>query len=340
MRNHPDDEAGCDRRAAASRDRLGDGARRSRCSTRAADTASTSRSSARVRRGSRARIGSRCAGHGVTIFDARAKPGGLNEYGIAAYKTVDDFAQREVEWLLVDRRHRDEDGVIARARHHARRAAQATTMPCFSASASAACSALALDGEALAGVLNAVDFIEQVRQAEDLATVPVGRRVVVIGGGNTAVDAAVQSRKLGAESVTMVYRRGVEKMSATWAEQEFAQTNGVTLVTHARPVRLASARGGQRARASSSSVGSGERFMIEADMVLKAIGQTLVPIGLDRRAADARRQPHRHRREPPDDARESLGGRRLRDARRTRPHRAGRAGRQARGGIDRCVVRS
>ena len=69
-------------------------------------------------------------------------------------------------------------------------------------------------------------------------TVPVGRRVVVIGGGNTAVDAAVQSRKLGATSVTMVYRRGVEHMSATWAEREFAQTNGVTLVTHARPVRL------------------------------------------------------------------------------------------------------
>ncbi len=79
----------------------------------------------------------------------------------------------------------------------------------------------------MSGVMNAVDFIEALRSARDFGTVPVGRRVVVIGGGNTAVDAAVQSRKLGAASVTMVYRRGVESMSATWAEREFAQTNGV-----------------------------------------------------------------------------------------------------------------
>jgi glutamate synthase (NADPH/NADH) small chain len=143
--------------------------------------------------------------------------------------------------------------------------------------------ALALEGEALSGVMNAVDFIEQVRQANDLATVAVGRRVVVIGGGNTAVDAAVQSRKLGAASVTMVYRRGVESMSATWAEREFAQTQGVTLITHARPVRLlgsdGTVTGVEFERATSD--GSVERFTLDADMVLKAIGQTLVTIGLD-----------------------------------------------------------
>jgi glutamate synthase (NADPH/NADH) small chain len=138
--------------------------------------------------------------------------------------------------------------------------------------------ALALEGEALGGVMNAVDFIEQVRQADDLATVPVGRRVVVIGGGNTAVDAAVQSRKIGAMSVTMVYRRGVEDMSATWAEREFAQMNGVTLVTHAKPVRLVGIDG----QVSGVEFERGqERFTIEADMVLKAIGQTLVAVGLD-----------------------------------------------------------
>jgi glutamate synthase (NADPH/NADH) small chain len=138
--------------------------------------------------------------------------------------------------------------------------------------------ALALDGESLGGVVNAVDFIEQVRQADDLASVPIGRRVVVIGGGNTAVDAAVQSRKLGATSVTMVYRRGIEHMSATWAEREFAQMNGVTLVTHARPVRLSGA-GGQVTGVEFER--GTERFTIDADMVLKAIGQTLVQIGLD-----------------------------------------------------------
>jgi dihydropyrimidine dehydrogenase (NAD+) subunit PreT len=132
-------------------------------------------------------------------------------------------------------------------------------------------------------VLNAVDFIEQVRQASDLATVPVGRRVVVIGGGNTAVDAAVQSRKLGATTVTMVYRRGVETMSATWAEREFAQSQSVTLITHAKPIRLQGSDGNVTGVEFERTSAEGtEHFMLEADMVLKAIGQTLVAVGVER----------------------------------------------------------
>jgi glutamate synthase (NADPH/NADH) small chain len=107
--------------------------------------------------------------------------------------------------------------------------------------------------------------------------------VIVIGGGNTAVDAAVQSRKLGATSVTMVYRRGVESMSATWAEREFAQKQGVTLITDAKPVRLIGSEGsitGVEFERAANGRGT-ERFTVEADMVLKAIGQTLVPVGLD-----------------------------------------------------------
>ncbi|KVE79274.1 NAD(P)-dependent oxidoreductase [Burkholderia vietnamiensis] len=218
------------------------------------------------------------AGHRVTLFDARAKAGGLNEYGIAAYKTVDDFAQREVEWLLSVGGIALQTGVALgrdvtldalRERHDA----------VFVAMGLTGVRTLAIDGEQLSGVMNAVDFIEQVRQADALENVPVGRRVVVIGGGNTAIDAAVQSRKLGAQRVTMVYRRGVDAMSATWAEREFAQTSGVTLVTHAKPVRIAG-EDGHVTRVEFESA-SGERFAIEADMVLKAIGQTLVPAGID-----------------------------------------------------------
>jgi dihydropyrimidine dehydrogenase (NAD+) subunit PreT len=140
-----------------------------------------------------------------------------------------------------------------------------------------------MEGEDLGGVLNAVDFIEQVRQASDLATVPVGRRVVVIGGGNTGVDAAVQSRKLGATMVSMVYRRGVETMSATWAEREFAQSQGVTLITHAKPVRLIGSDGNVTGVEFERTSAEGtERFILEADMVLKAIGQTLVAVGVER----------------------------------------------------------
>ncbi|WP_176044480.1 NAD(P)-dependent oxidoreductase [Burkholderia vietnamiensis] len=218
------------------------------------------------------------AGHRVTVFDARPKAGGLNEYGIAAYKTVDDFAQREVEWLLSVGGIALQTGVALgrdvtldalRERHDA----------VFVATGLTGVRTLAIDGEQLSGVMNAVDFIEQVRQADALENVPVGRRVVVIGGGNTAIDAAVQSRKLGAQRVTMVYRRGVDAMSATWAEREFAQTSGVTLVTHAKPVRIVG-EGGHVTRVEFESA-SGERFDIEADMVLKAIGQTLVPAGID-----------------------------------------------------------
>jgi glutamate synthase (NADPH/NADH) small chain len=222
------------------------------------------------------------AGHRVTIYDAHDKGGGLNEYGIAAYKTVDDFAQREVQWLLSAGGIELKTGVklgddvsldSLRQQHDA----------VFLSVGLAGVRALALEGEALNGVMDAVDFIEQVRQASDLGTVPVGRRVIVIGGGNTAVDAAVQSRKLGATSVTMVYRRGVESMSATWAERDFAQTQGVTLITHAKPVRLIGSDGvvTDVEFERTASDGSAERFTLEADMVLKAIGQTLVSVGLD-----------------------------------------------------------
>ena len=94
-----------------------------------------------------------------------------------------------------------------------------------------------MENEDTEGVHNAVDFIERIRQ-EDLTTLPVGRHVVVIGGGNTAIDMAVQIKKLGAESVTMVYRRGLDQMGATDYEQQVAQTNGVLIRTHAQPHRI------------------------------------------------------------------------------------------------------
>ncbi|HIH2622522.1 TPA: NAD(P)-dependent oxidoreductase [Burkholderia cenocepacia] len=217
------------------------------------------------------------AGHRVTLFDARPKAGGLNEYGIAAYKTVDDFAQREVEWLLSVGGITLQTGA-ALGRDVTLDALREQHDAVFLAMGLGGVRALAIDGEQLGGVMNAVDFIAQVRQADALANVPVGRRVVVIGGGNTAIDAAVQSRKLGAERVTMVYRRGVDAMSATWAEREFAQKSGVTLVTHAKPVRIAGTDG--QVTGVEFEGASGERFTVDADMVLKAIGQTLVPDGI------------------------------------------------------------
>jgi dihydropyrimidine dehydrogenase (NAD+) subunit PreT len=144
--------------------------------------------------------------------------------------------------------------------------------------------ALDCAGEQLSGVMNAVDYIAELRQAEDLAKLPVGRRVVVIGGGNTAIDMAVQIKRLGAEEVTLVYRRGAESMSATEHEQAFAKENGVVIRHWAQPLRLEGEAGHVRRAVFEHTmldqdgrlVGSGEQFALEADMVFKAIGQVFV----------------------------------------------------------------
>ena len=221
-------------------------------------------------------------GHDVVLFDARPKLGGLNEYGLASYKTPGDFAQKEIDWLL------SVGGITPR---NNQRLGRDFTLDSLLAAHDAVFLGLGLAGvNALGaaepqaeGLRNAVDFIADIRQAADKSTVPVGRRVVVIGGGMTAVDASVQARLLGADEVTMFYRRGKDALSASWVEQEWAQTHGVNLRLWAAPqeilvqdgkvcgVRMASTRmEGDRLQVTQ------EVFDVPADMVLKAIGQTYV----------------------------------------------------------------
>ncbi|MCB2053094.1 MAG: NAD(P)-dependent oxidoreductase [Geminicoccaceae bacterium] len=218
-------------------------------------------------------------GHAVTLFEARDKSGGLNEYGIAAYKTPDDFAQREVAFVL------SIGGIELKAGCRLGRDVTLSDLrrdfdAVFLGLGLGAVAALGLEGEELEGVVDAVRWIAELRQTRDLSTMPVGRRVVVVGGGMTAIDAAVQSRLLGAEDVTMVYRRGPERMNASLYEQNLAQTRGVRIRHHARPVR---ALGGDRLRAVEFArtterdghlVDTGETFELEADMLMKATGQS------------------------------------------------------------------
>ena len=223
-------------------------------------------------------------GHAVTVFEARPKPGGLNEYGIAAYKVADDFAQREVSFILsVGGIEIDYDKRLGRDLDVPTLAKEFDAV--FLGIGLEGVRALGIAGETLRGVRNAVDFIEELRQAADKSGIPVGRRVVVIGGGNTAIDAATQSRRLGAEDVTIVYRRGPEAMSATGHEQDWAQTNGVRIRHWATPHRLLE-QGGRvagvefmrtTADATGRAMPTGEVFVLAADMVMKAVGQVFVP---------------------------------------------------------------
>jgi dihydropyrimidine dehydrogenase (NAD+) subunit PreT len=111
---------------------------------------------------------------------------------------------------------------------------------------------------------------------------------VVIGGGMTAVDAAVQSKLLGAQNVSIVYRRGQEKMSASGYEQEHATSAGVRIITNAAPVAVHAAGSALEVEFAYTVDGpegmtsTGETFRLRADQVFKAIGQTLsgAPEGL------------------------------------------------------------
>jgi dihydropyrimidine dehydrogenase (NAD+) subunit PreT len=221
------------------------------------------------------------AGHDVVVFEARDKPGGLNEHGIAAYKVVDDFAQKEVAFITAL------GGIELRL---GRMLGRDIGLAELRAGFDAVFVGVGLAGvnglgqEHLAGVESAVHYIERLRQAEDLAALPVGRDVVVIGGGSTAIDVAVQSRRLGAENVTMVYRRGPEQMGATAHEQELAQVNGVKIIPWARILKLIGEGEHLRAVTFESTrlddrgelTGTGDSFTLAADMLFTAIGQKLV----------------------------------------------------------------
>jgi dihydropyrimidine dehydrogenase (NAD+) subunit PreT len=221
-------------------------------------------------------------GHDVTIFEMRPKPGGLNEYGIAAYKVADDFARREIEFILSIGGITIEYGKSL-GRHITLDGLRRDFDAVFLGLGQAGVNGLRLDGEMLAGVRDAIDFIAELRQVPK-DSVAVGRRVLVIGGGNTAIDAATQARRLGAEDVTIVYRRGPEQMTATDKEQQWAQTNNVRLRYWAAPTRLLGREsaliGAEFARTQQDPSGrltvTDDTFVLAADMVLKAIGQLFV----------------------------------------------------------------
>ncbi|WP_425044098.1 NAD(P)-dependent oxidoreductase [Primorskyibacter sp. S87] len=219
-------------------------------------------------------------GNDVVIHEAKAKSGGLNEFGIAAYKSTNNFAEAEVDWLLKIGGITVETG-SALGQGITLDGLQQNYDAVFLSIGLAGVNALRADGADKDGVRDAVDFIADLRQSGDLSALPVGRNVVVIGGGMTAIDAAVQSKLLGAENVTVAYRRSRTEMGASGFEQDLAASKGVKLMFNVQPVAVhgngaaveieleyTSSQGG-------SLSGTGETVRLRADQVFKAIGQSL-----------------------------------------------------------------
>ncbi|MBL6783363.1 MAG: NAD(P)-dependent oxidoreductase [Alphaproteobacteria bacterium] len=206
-------------------------------------------------------------GHAVVIYDANKKAGGLNEFGIAAYKSTHSFAQDEIDWLL------SIGGITI---HTDRSLGRGLTLAqlqddhdaVFLGIGLSGVNTLALDGDH-AGLCNAVDWIASLRQSDDKTDIAVGRNVVVIGGGMTAVDAAVQSKLLGADTVTIAYRRGRENMSASMFELDLAASKGVRILYHVTPTSV------DDGSITFTHSETGEEINLPADQIMRAIGQTL-----------------------------------------------------------------
>jgi len=225
-------------------------------------------------------------GNEVVIYDAKPKSGGLNEYGIATYKTVDDFAQKEVDYVLsiggIEVKHGEQLG-----RDFSLSDLQSQYDAVFLGLGLAGVNALRVDNENLPGVDDAVDFIAALRQAGNKGDIAIGRRVVVLGGGMTAIDAAVQAKLLGAEEVTICYRRGKEHMNASGFEQDLATSKGVIIRHWLAPKSILSQDGKvaaieveYTAIVDGRLTGTGETGVIATDQIFKAIGQTFETSGL------------------------------------------------------------
>jgi glutamate synthase (NADPH/NADH) small chain len=221
-------------------------------------------------------------GHDVVVFEARDVPGGLNTLGIAAYKISTEFALSEVELVR-------QIGVDLRLNQRVTADALQNLLAEFDAVflgvGLGRTLPLGIEGEDLPGVWEALDFIFQTH-TKPFAECEVGRHVLVLGAGNTAIDVATAARRLGAERVTIAYRRGEKAMPAFAYEYGLAKADGVLFEWHVQPVRVIAeggvARGVEFVRTESEGLASrqskvkpvaGSNFVVRADMIVKALGQ-------------------------------------------------------------------
>lgn len=220
----------------------------------------------------------------VTIYEKESKGGGLMTYGIAAYKVTPRFCEDEVNYITslggITINYNQELGKNITVEE-----LKNNYDAVFLGFGVGLARQLDIQGEELIGVVDAIKFIYDIR-AGAYEQVPVGDKVVVIGMGMTAIDAATQAKRLGTKDVTLVYRRTQEEMPCTEEELNIAKLDGCRVIWLAAPATLIGANGkvthlvcslmqlGESdASGRRSPVDTGETFTLEVDMVIKAAGQ-------------------------------------------------------------------
>ncbi|MEO0497815.1 MAG: NAD(P)-dependent oxidoreductase, partial [Pseudomonadota bacterium] len=219
-------------------------------------------------------------GHDVTVFEAREKSGGLNEFGIAEYKAMGEFAQAEIEFILGIGGITIENGKALGSDIQLAALAEEYDAV-FLGMGLPDTNDLGLSAEDADNCLDAVRYIERIRQTDDLSSLPLGKNIVVIGGGMTAIDVAAQTKLMGADTVTICYRRGPDQMGASEYERDLAQTHGVVIRHWMKPIALETDDAGNvtgitLARTTLDGgklVETGETMTLPADQIFKAIGQ-------------------------------------------------------------------
>ncbi len=224
-------------------------------------------------------------GYGVTVYDRRELAGGLDTYGMAEYKMTQKVSVEETDMA---RRLGVKFELGTEVSPQKLRELEAENAAVFLAVGLGQTSKLGIDGEKASGVYDALEWIEQIKSRE-WQQVPIGKTVVVIGAGNTAVDAATQAKRLGAERVIMVYRRGEKEMPAYSYEYELAKSDAIEFRWKSAPIAISTAPNGEvcALRCVETAPGEidekgrtnyamipGSDFEIPCDMVIKALGQS------------------------------------------------------------------
>lgn len=225
-------------------------------------------------------------GYDVTIYETKSKAGGLNTYGIVSFRLPQKVAQWEVEQVENLGVKINTDMTVGR--DISVNEILETYDAVILAVGMSKGSMLQIEGEELKGVYDAIQFVED-SKTKEITKDLIGKRVVVIGAGNTAIDAATCSVRLGAENVKILYRRTQKEMTAYEFEFEFAKQDNVEFRWLTAPTRLIGDNDGQikqleciKMKLGESGIDGrrrpipieGSEFILEVDAVIKAIGQT------------------------------------------------------------------